>query len=80
MSKQLRIEKIEATTLVRIAFTGGGEVPDSLKGAYTNRTEAEVAIKRWLSANPGKEVAVQPPEREDTGKGAKKSTPMESLK
>lgn len=80
MSKQLRIEKIEATTLVKIAYTGGGEVPDALKGAYTNRTEAELAIKRWLNANPDKEVVVQPPEREDTGRGAKKSVPMSSLK
>ena len=80
MSKQLRIEKIDASTLVRIAYTGGGEVPDSLKGAYTNRVEAELAIKRWLAANPGKEVAIQPPEGEDTGKGAKKAMPMESLR
>lgn len=80
MSKQLRIEKVEATTLVKIAYTGGGEVPDALKGAYTNRAEAELAIKRWKAANPDKEVVVQPPEREDVGKGAKKSLPMESLK
>ena len=80
MSKQLRIEKVEASTLVKIAYTGGGEVPDALKGSYTSRTEAELAIKRWQTANPGKEVVVQPPEREDTGKGAKKALPMESLK
>ena len=80
MSNQLRIEKIEASTLVKIAYTGGGEVPDALKGAYTNRTEAELAISRWLAANPDKEVVVQPPEREDTGKGAKKSLPMSALK
>lgn len=80
MAKQLRIEKVEASTLVRIAWTGGGEVPDALKGGYTNRTEAQAAINRWLAANPNKEVEVAPPEREDTGKGAKKSSPMESLK
>ena len=80
MSKQLRIEKVEASTLVKIAYTGGGEVPDALKGSYTNRTEAELAIARWLAANPDKEVVVQPPAREDTGRGAKKSVPMDALK
>lgn len=80
MAKQLRVEKVEASTLVRIAWTGGGEVPDALKGSYTSRAEAELAISRWLSANPDKDVAVLPPEKEDTGKGAKKALPMESLK
>lgn len=80
MAKQLRIEKIEASTLVRVAWTGGGEVPDALKGGFTSRTEAEAAIARWLALNPSKEVEVVAPDREDTGKGAKKSLPMESLK
>lgn len=58
MSKELRVEKVEASTLVRIAWTGGGEVPDDLKGFFTSRVEAERAIARWKSANPQKEDVV----------------------
>lgn len=61
MAKELRVEKVESSTLVRIAWAGGGEVPDALKGSFTSRTEAERAIERWKSANPSKEdVVVQP--------------------
>lgn len=51
-NKILRIEPIEATTMVRIAYTGGGEVPDALKGAFTNATIAKQFIDSWLAANP----------------------------
>lgn len=61
MSKSLRIEPVPASTLVRIAWTGGGEVPDELKGAYTSRTHADLAIKAWQAANPERDVQVEKP-------------------
>lgn len=59
MAKALRIESVPASTLVRIAWTGGGEVPDELKGSYTSRTNAKLAIAAWQASNPDREVEVE---------------------
>lgn len=56
MSKSFRIEPVEATTMVRIAYVGGGEVPDALKGLFTNITIAKQHLASWQAANPEREV------------------------
>jgi len=52
MSKTFRIEPVPNSALVRIAFEGGGEVPDELKGAFTTPKIAQDAIRIWQLANP----------------------------
>lgn len=54
MTKKLRIEPVEGTTMVRIAYEGGGEVPDALKGSFTNATIAKQFIASHLAAHPEK--------------------------
>lgn len=54
MTKKLRIEPVEGTTMVRIAYEGGGEVPDSLKGSFTNSAIAKQFIAAHIAANPEK--------------------------
>lgn len=56
MSKNFRIEPVEASTMVRIAYVGGGEVPDALKGMFTNATIAKQHLAAWAAANPEREV------------------------
>lgn len=80
MAKQLVIEKVEASTLVRIVWTGGGEVPDALKGSYTTRAEAQRAIVRWQAANPEKaEVQVVEKKEEEPAPKTKKGLQFEQL-
>lgn len=51
MSKrQLRIEKVPASTLVRVAWEGGGELPKVLKSEYTSPTAAQNAINAWMAS------------------------------
>lgn len=42
--KALRVEKVEGSGLVKVAYEGGGEVPDELKSHYTSSAEAHRAI------------------------------------
>lgn len=81
MSKALRIEPVPASTLVRIAWTGGGEVPDELKGAYTSRANAQLAIAAWKASNPDREVEVEKAHEQKVEKKAKNpNLQMEPLK
>lgn len=59
-ARSLRIEKVPATTLVRIAWNGGGEVPDELKGHYTSPLAAKQAIAVWTS-KAEREVEIDSP-------------------
>lgn len=68
MSRSLRIERDEVHgVLFHIAWNGGGEVPDELKGHYTTPATAQAAIDVWLAKNPAREVMVEdkplPPEK-----------------
>jgi len=46
--KNLIVMRKEGTTLWRIGFEGGGEVPQKLAGLYTSTKVAEQAIKDYL--------------------------------
>lgn len=52
MTKTFRIEPVPASGLVRIAYEGGGEVPDELKGGWTTAANAKMAIAAWQAKNP----------------------------
>lgn len=45
--KEYIIKNVPQTALYRIALTGGGEVPDTLKGKYTSPTNAHRAIASY---------------------------------
>lgn len=79
MSKKLRIEPVPASTLLRIAFEGGGEVPDALKGHFTTRTIAEAFIRDWAAANPDREVEVVPQKTEEPQKRGPGRPPKVSM-
>lgn len=72
MSEQrsLRIEQVPATTLVRIAWNGGGELPEELKGHYTTPAEAKKAIQNWeAKSKRGVDVEVKRPDDEAPKRG-----------
>lgn len=72
--KNLRIESDPGSALVRIAFEGGGEVPDMLKGLYTSPADAQRAIEVWkASGGRDVEVKVQADEDERKAQEAKKN-------
>lgn len=63
--RTLRIEPVPATALVRVAWNGGGEVPDSLKGYYTSVKDAQRAIDIWATNQSRPEVLVIPKDPRD---------------
>lgn len=50
--KNFRFDQVPNSSLIKIAFEGGGEVPDELKGYWTNMAVAKQAIEVWKSNNP----------------------------
>lgn len=82
MSKNLVIEKVPQSTLCRIKWEGGGELPEQLKGEFTNSAVAKVFIASWLSQNPDREVEVLVPDQEQKrgpGRPPGKKVDMSSL-
>lgn len=72
MSEQrsLRIEQVPASTLVRIAWNGGGELPEELKGYYTTPAEAKKAIQSWeAKSKRSVDVEVKRPDGEPNKRG-----------
>ena len=59
--KNFRIEPAPASALVQIAWEGGGELPDDLKGSFMTPADAKRAIEVWKAKNPDRdpEVIVQ---------------------
>lgn len=49
--KTLRIEREPASTLWRIKWDNGGELPPELVGAYTSPTIAQAHIDAWKAKN-----------------------------
>lgn len=78
--KNFRIEKVPASTLVKISFTGGGEVPDELKSFYTSQKDAAVAIAAWLAANPDREVKLEEEVKEAKPQKPKSQINYDSIK
>lgn len=80
MSKKLRIEAVPNSTLVRIAYEGGGEVPDGLKGHFTTETIARQFIAAWQAANPEREVELADKQEEPRrGPGRPPKVQMSSI-
>jgi hypothetical protein len=48
-SRTLRIEPVPASVLVCVAWNGGGELPQALKGSFTSAAIAQMAINAYLS-------------------------------
>jgi hypothetical protein len=69
--RSLRIEKVPASTLVRIAWNGGGEVPQSLQGSFTSHAAARQAIEVWKINEAKREVREESPPL-DEAKAARK--------
>lgn len=63
--RSLRIEKVPASTLVKIAWNGGGEVPAELSGTYTSYHSANMAIEVWKSNNKREEVEIDSPDPDE---------------
>lgn len=47
--RQILIQPVPATTLYKLAYEGGGEIPDELKGHFTSQAEANRALKVFRS-------------------------------
>ena len=78
MSEQrsLRIEQAPASSLVRIVWNGGGEVPAALQGTYTTPTAAKQAIAVWEAQNKRSvEVVVKRPDEDQEMVSAKRGRP-----
>ena len=48
--KELRVRKAPLGSMLEFHYEGGGEVPDMLKGFYTDLFSTEVALKLWESS------------------------------
>jgi hypothetical protein len=72
--RSLRVEKVPASTMLKIAWNGGGEVPPGLQGHFTSHFEAKAAIANWLAAN-GKEVEVTEPKLDEQAEKTKRGRP-----
>ena len=46
--KTLALRHVANTSLYRVVFEGGGEMPESLKGMFTGIKEANEAIRKYL--------------------------------
>lgn len=57
MSRNFRIEPVPSSSLVRIVWEGGGEMPAKLSGGYTTPAKAKEAIAAWTDEQ-GREVEV----------------------
>ncbi len=47
----------ESTGLYAVRYSAGGEVPDTLKGRWTNVNKAQVAIENFLTTKRQQEAA-----------------------
>lgn len=63
-NKTLRIEPVPASTMVRIAWNGGGQLPPELEGSWTNTKMAQQAITAWATKNERGEMKAEVVERE----------------
>lgn len=82
MTRSLRIEKVPATTLVRIVWNGGGEVPAVLSGNYTSALQARFAIESWKAAAGREEVEEESPsmdEEKEKQEARKRGRPAKQL-
>jgi hypothetical protein len=62
--KQLKVEKLEDSTMYRIVFEGGGATPTELQGSFTSSAKANAT----LSVYKAKMAARRPEEKPDSEK------------
>lgn len=55
-TRTLRIEPVPASTLCRIVWNGGGEVPAVLSGHFTSPAAAKMHIDSWLASQPDRDI------------------------
>lgn len=53
--RELKVVPVENSTLYRVVWDGGGELPDMLKSNYTSPAEAKTAIARWKATKTASE-------------------------
>lgn len=70
MKRNLKVVPVPSSTLVRVVWEGGGEVPDALKGQYTSSYAANMAILAWYSTKGAVEEEVALLKRDDERKRA----------
>lgn len=77
--REFRLTIDDTSALTRIEYEGGGEVPDVLKGLYTDGIEARKAIAAY-AALKGREVAVvdRTQQTVDEAKDTKRSSKPEA--
>lgn len=57
--KTLGVYKVANTSLYRVSFTSGGQVPESLLGMWTDPVMAQKAIKGYLSKADNEVIAAK---------------------
>lgn len=63
--KNIRIEQVPSSALVRCAYEGGGELPAELQGTFTSPRDAKLAIDVYMAKqNRDVEVKVDAIEQE----------------
>ena len=58
--KSIILKPVEGSSLIRIVFESGGELPPEFEGAFTDATSAKKAIEKYLlrtAPKPKKQVA-----------------------
>lgn len=51
VKRELQVFHIEETNLFEIKYVGGGPTPLPLRGAYTSRRKADIALERFHELN-----------------------------
>lgn len=57
--KDLAVFKIANTSLYRVAFTSGGQIPEPLEGAWTDPVMAQRSIVSYLQAKESERIAAE---------------------
>lgn len=70
MKKNLAIRAVPASTMVELYWEGGGELPDSLKGSYTNTKAAQTAIAQFMGSPDREEQLVEAYKKDEAKKPA----------
>lgn len=58
--KQIACQNVGNRNILTLYFVGGGELPDQLKGAFSDRTSAMKVVGKYLSEEPEPKKARKP--------------------
>lgn len=56
-TKEFVVRHVPERGLYEVAYTAGGEVPDQLKGMWTNQSRAQAAIANYITTRARQEAA-----------------------